>query len=197
MQARAQSDEAPMIRLLTAVFLLSVTACSGVETIPEDPARFVATGAKTFAWRSEPLSQDGLSRDPLTAADPVIRESVETRLKELGYRLAPREDADFLVEYFAAAGINDGQIARTASNITPYPSATIGRIADGASVDNAYALGGVKEMGNLLIAFVDPRATEILWRVSISKVVEDTNKINETSVRRAVRRGLSTLPPAP
>ena len=197
MPPRAQPPETAMIRFLTAALLLSLTACSGIETIPDDTAAFAATGAKTFAWRSEPLDQTGFSRDPMTKADPVIRESVQTRLEELGYRLAPRDDADFLVEYFAAASVNDGRLARTASNVTPYPSATIGRIADGATVDNAYALGGVKEMGNLLIAFVDPDATKILWRVRISKVMEDANKVNESAVRRAVRQGLSTLPPSP
>lgn len=187
-----------MLRCLFFVaFLCALTACSGVETIPEDTARFEATQFSTFAWRSEPLTQSGFSRDRLVQADPFIRGSVQNRLEELGYRLAPREDADFLIEYLAAGSINDGQIARTASNITPYPSAMIGRIADGATVDNAYALGGVKEMGNLLVVFVDPRASEVVWRVTISKVIEDANKISERAVRRAVRQGLATLPDAP
>jgi hypothetical protein len=183
--------------LFLALAMCTVAACSGVETIPEDTARFEATGFSTFAWRSEPVSQNGFSRDRLAQADPFIRDAVQSRLLELGYRLAPREEADFLVEYLAAAGINDGQLARTASNVTPYPSATIGRIADGATVDNAYALGGVKEMGNLLLVFVDPRASEVLWRVTISKVIEDANQISENAVHRAVRQGLSTLPAAP
>ncbi len=184
-------------RILLASLMISIAACSGVETIPDDTARFEATGFKTFAWRSEPLSQDTFSRDRMAQqADPVIRDTVQTRLEELGYRLVAREDAEFLIEYLAAAGINDGQLARTASNVTPYPTATIGRIADGASVDNAYALGGMKEMGNLMLLFVDPRASEVLWRVTISKVVEDVNQINEGAVRRAVRQGLSTLPNA-
>jgi len=186
-----------MLRLLLLALMLGMTACSGVEIISDDTTRFAATGSQTFAWRSEPLEPSGLSRDRLAEVDPIIREAVESRLAELGYTRAPRDDADFLVEYFAAAGINDGRLARTASNVTPYPSATIGRIADGATVDNAYALGGMKEMGNLLVAFVDPDATEILWRVRISKVIEDANKVNEGAVRRAIRRGLASVPKAP
>ncbi len=173
-----------------------LVACSGVETIPEDTARFEATGYESFAWRSEPLAQRGYTRDRLYQADPMIRRAIEERLGELGYRLVDREDAQFLIEYLAAGSINDGRLATTASNVTPYPSAQINRQADGATVDNAYALSGVKEMGNLMVVFVDPAATEVLWRVSISKIMEDANSVSESAVRRAVREGLSTLPSA-
>lgn len=173
-----------------------LAACSGVETIPDDTARFEATGYQSYAWRSEPLEQRGHTRDRLYQADPMIRRAIEERLGELGYQLVERENAEFLIEYLAAGSINDGRLATTASNVTPYPSAQINRQADGATVDNAYALSGVKEMGNLLVAFVDPRATEVLWRVRISKVMEDANSVSESAVRRAVRDGLSTLPPA-
>jgi hypothetical protein len=182
------------------IFLLVVSGllagCSGIETVPEDTARFEATGYTRYAWRSEPLQQDNYRRDPLYQADPVIREAIETRLLELGYRQVAREDAQFFVEYLAAGSINAGRVATTASNVTPYPSAMINRQADGATVDNAYALGGVKEMGNLLVVFVEPADSAVLWRVRISKVMEDANRVNENAVRRAVREGFSTLPEA-
>jgi len=173
-----------------------LAACSGVETIPDDTGPFAARGFSSYAWRSDPLTP-GRSRDRLAEADPIIRSSVDDRLAELGYALVEQDAADFLVEYIAGASINAGRIPTTASNVTPYPSAQINRQADGATVDNAYALGGLKEMGNLLLVFVEPAATELLWRVRISKVVEDANSVNEKAVRRAVRQGLATLPEAP
>ena len=179
---------------LVAVSLL--TGCGGVETIPADTSAFVAKGFSRYAWRSEPLTQ-GRSRDRFTEADPIIRSSVDARLAELGYAQVEKNEAEFLVEYIAGASINAGRIPTTASNVTPYPTAQINRQADGASVDNAYALGGMKEMGNLLLVFVEPAATELLWRVRISKVIEDANRVNEKAVRRAVRQGLATLPEAP
>lgn len=182
--------------VLSALVAVSVlTACSGVETIPADTGAFAAKGFSRYAWRSEPLTQ-GRARDRFTQADPIIRSSVDARLAELGYSRVEKEEADFLVEYLAGASINAGRIPTTASNVTPYPSAQINRQADGATVDNAYALGGMKEMGNLLLVFVEPGATELLWRVRISKVVEDANRINEKAVRRAIRQGLATLPEA-
>jgi hypothetical protein len=186
-----------MARLIFFLVIAGVIAgCSGIETIPDDTARFEATGYTRYSWRSEPLSQDGHARDRLYQADPMIREAIETRMAELGYRRVAQEDAQFLIEYLAGAGINEGRVATTASNVTPYPSAMINRQADGATVDNAYALGGVKEMGNLLVVFVDPAASAVLWRVRISKVVEDANRVDENAVRRAVREGFATLPAA-
>lgn len=188
-----------MILRLLLPALLAVTllaACSGVETIPDDTGAFAAKGYSRYAWRSEPLTQ-GRARDRLAEADPIIRSSVDERLAELGYTRVDQERAEFLVEYIAGASINAGRIPTTASNVTPYPSAQINRQADGATVDNAYALGGMKEMGNLLLVFVEPTATELLWRVRISKVIEDANRMNEQAVRRAVRQGLATLPEAP
>ena len=183
--------------LLLALLTVSLlTACSGIEITPGDTSAFAAKGFSRYAWRSEPLTQ-GRSRDRITQADPIIRSSVDARLSELGYTLAAREEADFLVEYIAGASIADGRLPTTASNVTPYPSAQINRQADGATVDNAYALGGMKEMGNLLLVFVEPKATELLWSVRISKVVEYANSVNEKAVQRAVRQGLATLPEAP
>jgi len=186
-----------MARLLILLVVSGVIAgCSGIEAIPDDTARFEATGYTRYAWRSEPLNQDVYTRDRLYQADPAIREAIETRMRELGYRRVAPEDAQFLIEYLAGVGFNAGRVATTASNVTPYPSATINRQADGATVDNAYALGGVKEMGNLLVVFVDPADSAVLWRVSISKVMEDANRVNENAVRRAVREGFATLPTA-
>ncbi|MEE4277179.1 MAG: DUF4136 domain-containing protein [Halieaceae bacterium] len=187
-----------LLRLLAlcSFALSALGGCSGVETIADDTARFEAARYTRYAWRSEPLEQKAFARDRLSQADPMIRSAVDARLAELGYELVEREEAEFVVEYLASGSINDGRLARTASNVTPYPSGQINRQADGATVDNAYALSGVKEMGNILLVFVERGATNALWRVRISKVMEDANRVNEGAVRRAVREGLSTLPPA-
>ncbi|MFT7288778.1 MAG: hypothetical protein ACI87W_002901 [Halieaceae bacterium] len=183
---------------LTALLtLLFITGCSGVETIPADSAQFVATGFSRYAWRSEPLSQTGYSKDKIYQADPVIRTTVDAQLRKLGYqRVDNREQAEFLVDYVAAAGANAGQLSRTASNITPYPSMTINRQVDGASVDNAYALGGIKETGNLMLVFLAASDIDLLWQVRISTLIQDANRVDPDAVKKAILQGLSTLPAA-
>jgi len=100
------------------------------------------------------------------------------------------------VEYVAAAGMNAGLLSSNSSNVTPYPSATINRQIDGASMDNAYALGGAKETGNLMLVFIDATDKSLLWQLSISTIVQDTNRVDSDAVRRVIRNGLSSLPAA-
>lgn len=184
-------------RALTLVSLACVMlgACSGVEVIPDDTAAFTATKYTRYAWRSEPPSKSGYGTDKLPQTSPAIRASFEEKMAELGYRRVAKADAQFLVEYLATAGYNDGQLARQSSNSVLYPS-SVNRQIDGASVDNAYALGGVVETGNLALIFVDVKTSDVLWKVKISTVVEDTNRVDEGAVRSAVRQGLSSLPSA-
>ncbi|EAQ96483.1 DUF4136 domain-containing protein [Congregibacter litoralis] len=183
--------------LLLLGSLASLLACSGAEIIPGDTDRLVQSGYGRYGWRSEPLTPTAYSKDKLYQADPAIRAAIEERMQELGYTLVPKADAEFLIDYIAAAGVNDGLLESTSSNVTPYPSATIGRQVDGASVDNAYALGGAKETGKLMIVFLDNRTTDLLWQVSVSSLIQDANKVDTGAVRKAIRQGLSTLPEAP
>ena len=51
-------------------------------------------------------------------------------------------------------------------------------------------------MGNVLLVFAEKTSADVLWRVRISKVIEDANRINERAVRSTIRRSLATLPEA-
>jgi hypothetical protein len=186
-----------MRKTLTSLLgCLLLIACSGTEIIPDATDTFTATGFTSYAWRSKPLPQGGRSNDLVYQADPVIREAVDERMAELGYRIVARADAQFLVDYVAAAGFNDGQLARNASNITPLPSGTINRQINQAEVDNAYALGGVKEMGNIAVVFLNAANQDLLWKVTVSSIIEDRNRVDRDALRRTMQRSLSTLPEA-
>jgi hypothetical protein len=182
---------------LSALCLLTLIACSGVETIPGDTAPFIASGYTRYAWRSEALSQPAYTKDRLYQADPAIRSAVEERLGELGYQRVDKAEAEFLVDYLAAAGFKDGRLETAASNVTPYPRVNINRLMDGASTDNAYALGNAKETGNIMVVFIDRSTVDLLWQVQISALVQNANNVDTKAVRRAVREGLSVLPGAP
>lgn len=177
---------------LLACILLG--ACSGAEIIPADTAAFSATGFSRYAWRSEPLSQGGYSKSKVYQADPAIRRGVDERMAELGYQLVSRDNAQFLVDYVAAASFNEGRLARNASNITPLPTATINRQINQAEVDNAMALSGVKEMGNIALVFLESEKQNLLWNVTVSSIIEDSNRIDSDKLERTMRQSLSTLP---
>lgn len=186
------------LRMLSVLSLLSVVllgGCGGIDTIAEPTETFAANNYRLYAWRSEPPSREISSKDKLQQKSPSIRAGVEEKMSQLGYRRVEKSEAEFLIEYLADVGYNDGQVSHTGSNEVLYPS-SVNRHIDGASVDNAYALGGMVETGNVMLVFVDAASTESLWQVRISMVVKDTNRIDEAQVRRAVRKGLATLPPA-
>lgn len=176
------------------LWTLLLGACSGVDITPAATERFAATNYTRYAWRSEPLSQTGYSKDMLAAKSPSIRAGVEEKMAQLGYRRVDRAEAEFLVEYFATPGSNAGQLSHGGSNDMLYGS-SVNRQIDGASANNALALSRPVETGDMQLMFFDAVTNDVLWQVQISIVVEDANRIDHDEVRNAVRKGVSVLPP--
>lgn len=181
---------------LFLLFTVVLSACSGVDITPAATDTFAATSYTRYAWRSEPPTQVNYGKDMRAEKSPSIRSGTEERMAELGYRRVDRSDAEFLIEYFAAPGLNDGQLPHGGSNEMLYGS-SVNRDIDGASASNARALSGPVETGEMQLVFFDAATNDVLWRVQISIVVEDLNRIDHDEVRKAVRKGVSALPPAP
>jgi hypothetical protein len=178
---------------VSAILLLS--ACSGVDVAPEPTDTFRAAGYTRYAWRSEAPSQTEFSRDLLIQKSPSIRAGVEEKMTQLGYSRVARAEAEFLIEYLAAPGVTEGQRARGSANETLYGS-SVNREVDGASSDNAIELSGAVETGEITLVFFDAASRAVLWRVAITMIVHDANRVDPDEVRRAVAKGLATLPPA-
>ena len=187
----------PVIALLMSALLL--TACSGVETRPTETATFEAGNYSYYKWRSEPLDNTTGSTDPIYVIDPILRKEVDAELARKGFILDP-ERAQFSVDYIFATGLRMGERGSDASNISTYPGVIPNRNIDQASVDNAYALGGVKETSNIALQFNDVERKEEVWRVIVTKIVENTNTAEysklESNIRSAVRQGMRPLPGA-
>jgi hypothetical protein len=185
----------PVHVALLSIAILLQSACSGIDVVPEPTATFEATNYTRYAWRSAPPTGTAGSKDMLVEKSPTIRSAAEEQMASLGYRRVEKDEAQFLIEYVAMRGLNEGQLSHGGSNDMLYGS-SVNRDIDGASQDNAYALSGPVETGEVQLVFLDAEDLEVLWRVHISIVVEDTNRIDHQAVRRAVRKGLSALPPA-
>ena len=185
--------------LALMVTALLLAACSGVETRPSDTAAFEAGNYTYYKWRSDPLSNAANSTDPIYVMDPILRKEVDAELARKGYVL-DTERAQFSVDYIFAQGLRMGEKGSEASNLSTYPGVIPNRNIDQASVDNAYALGGVKETSNIALQFNDEAKKEEVWRVIVTKIVENTNTAEyrklESNVRGAVRQGLRPLPNA-
>lgn len=187
---------APLAALLLA---LLAGACSSIETRPADTATFAAGNFTYYKWRSEPLDNPTGSSDPLYLMDPIIRRELDASLQSKGYVLDP-ERATFSVDYLYATGLREGAKSEQASNISPIPSVTPNRQVNQAIVDNANALGGLQETSNLAIQFNDMDSNEEVWRVVITKVVENVNRVDTSRLAdvlsKAVKQALRELPDA-
>jgi hypothetical protein len=185
--------------LATLILTLTVVACSGIETRPAPIEEFAASGYKYYKWRSEPLPNTENSQDPTYLMDPIVRKELNADLAKKGYVL-DEERAQFTVDYLYAAGLRVGQRSAEASNLTPYPSVNPNRQVNQAVVDNAYALGGVKETSNIALQFNDATTKKEVWHVIITKIVEDVNKVDvkemKAGLRKGIKEALSTVPPA-
>jgi hypothetical protein len=186
--------------LTTLLLGLALTGCSGIETRPADTAEFTAGQYRYFSWRSEPLVNSARSNADIYVLDPILRRQINAALAEKGYVLDAGR-AQFSVDYLLATGMRDGVESEAASNIKPYATATPNRLPDGATVDNAHALGGVKKTNKIAVQFNNSASKEEVWHVVITKIIENENMTDtdrlERTVGKAVRLGLRDLPKAP
>lgn len=185
------------LRLACGLLALCLAACSGVEITPDPVDDFAAGGYRYYNWRTEPLPQGTRNTDPVYRLDPLIRKHVNKNLQALGYQLDPAR-AQFNVDYLYAPGLRDGATPEQGSNISPIPTATINRQIDQASVDNAIALGGVKETANILLQFNDVRSHKAVWEVRMTKIVEDANLADrgklDDNLKAHLARAMGSLP---
>ena len=186
--------------LAYGILSLTLLGCSGVEIQPADTNRFIAGNYLYYQWRTDALPSDVRSSDPAYAIDPVMRRDVNADLQSKGYVLNP-ERAQFTVGYILMNGMVQGATSDLASNISPYPRVTPNRQIDQASVDNAIALGGIKETNNIILQFNDKTSNQGVWHVTLTKIVEDANSVDTSRINdnltQYLKRALKSLPQAP
>lgn len=184
--------------LASGLLALLLAACSGIEIQPGEIDQFAAGNYQYYKWRSEPMTNSANSSDPIYNIDPVLRRQVNAGLQSKGYIL-DEERAQFSVDYIFATGMRQGEKSEQASNLTLHPSVMPNRQIDGASVDNAIALGGVKETRNIALQFNDVTSNEEVWQVIMTRFVEDVNKAGsrvDENLSKAINKALKPLPQA-
>jgi hypothetical protein len=178
---------------------LVVVACSGVDIQHSGIESFAAGNYHYYKWRSDPLPNTSRSSDPIYAIDPIMRKEVDAELQRKGYVLDEAR-ADFTVDYLYSTGLLQGERSELASNITPYPRVTPNRRVDQATVDNAIALGGVKPTNNIVLQFNDRATNREVCEITLSKIVEDANNVDETrldeNLKDVLKDALKPLPAA-
>lgn len=184
--------------LASTLLLLALAGCSGIDIEPAATDQFAAGNYQYYRWRTAPLPSGTGSSDPIYTIDPVMRREVDAALGAKGYVL-DTERAQFTVDYIFAPGMLQGERSDLASNVSHRPSATPNRQVDQASVDNAIALGGIKETNNIVLQFNDGSTNKAVWQVTLSKIVENANRADTGNIDRTlgkhIRTALETIPP--
>lgn len=187
-----------IIKLAATALLASLLlACSGIEVRPGDTTAFAAENFRYYKWRSEPLQNTSGSSDNIYLIDPILRREVDAGLQAKGFVLDP-EQAQFSVDYLSAMGMRMGVASQDASNIDPIPRAQPNRQVNQAMVDNANALSGVQETSNIALQFNRVDDNTEVWRVLLTKIVENANRVDEERLERNLQRGINqALRPLP
>ena len=184
-----------------AYTLLSLTlvACSGVDIQQGAIDQFTAGNYHYYRWRTDPLPPKTRPSDALYDIDSVMRRDIDTHLQGKGYVLDP-DRAQFTVNYLYVTGMVQGERSALASNISAIPRIMPTRQVDQASVDNAIALGGVKETNNLIVQFSDRATHQEVWQVTLTEIVENANDSDtarlDDNLRKSLQRALQPLPQA-
>jgi hypothetical protein len=185
--------------LASTMLSLALAACSGVDIQHSAIDQFTAGNYRYYKWRTDPLPQETRSSNAVYAIDPVMRREVDAHLQRKGYVLDPQR-AQFTVHYLHATGMVQGERSALASNITAYPRIMPTRRVDQASVDNAIALGGVKETNNIILQFNDRATNQEVWRVTLTEIVENANSSAtarlDDHLTKFLERALQALPQA-
>lgn len=187
--------------LILAYIIVSLVlvACSGVDIQQSGIEKFSAGNYHYYKWRTEPLPNGTQSSDPVYTLDPVIRREVDADLQRKGYVL-DNDHAQFTVDYLYVTAMQQGEQSQLASNVTPYPRINPNRQVNQATVDNAIALGGVKETSNIILQFNDLASNQEVWQATLSKVVENANSIDTSRLDKNLKgfltSALKPIPPA-
>ncbi len=178
---------------------LLLAACSSVEIHDAPIDTFAAGHYRYYTWRTEPLPATSTSTDPLYTLDPAVRSEVNQLLQGKGYT----EDAaraQFTVNYQSKTELRQGARSQLAENITPWATVTPNRQVNQAAVDNAIALSGVQPTNNLILQFYDKQTNQEVWRVTLTRIVENANDAEaygfDQDLPSSLQRALQPLPQA-
>jgi Domain of unknown function (DUF4136) len=176
-----------------------LAACSSVEIHDAPIDTFAAGHYRYYTWRTEPLPATSKSTDPLYTLDPAVRSEVNQLLQGKGYT----EDAaraQFTVNYQSKTELRQGARSQLAENITPWATVTPNRQVNQAAVDNAIALSGVQPTNNLILQFYDKQTNQEVWRVTLTRIVENANDAEaygfDKDLPSSLQRALQPLPQA-
>ncbi|HSR87414.1 MAG TPA: DUF4136 domain-containing protein [Pontiella sp.] len=175
--------------LSLAVSVLMLAGCSSVSVSRDYDASADFLNLKTFAWRHAVQPETGSPRIDNDLMDERVRRAVNAELAEKGFRLAPREEADFLVAYFVEykQRIGGSSVSMSASRGSYGRYGGVGYNTTISEYDEGY----------LTIDIINPASDRNIWRgVGRRTTYEGSSPKKMTKiVNTSVSRILAKFPP--
>jgi hypothetical protein len=179
--------------ILFVCLLLFGCARVSVNYQGEVPARIAEVKA-TYGWYDElPPSSDVRIDNPTIIK--FVRDSVDKRLAEMGYKRVTVNDAEYLIAWF-------GNVEEEVKDVdvVSYYARDGYRYALGARPENSKA-GKVQNIftrGTLILDVLDPATREVVWRGSATNTILEGDKGDLPRIKRyidtSVAKILETLP---
>lgn len=172
---------------LAASVLLA--GCSSVSVTRDYDASADFSKLRRFAWQHDAQPETGSPRIDNDLMDERVRRAVDAELAEKGFRLVPREEADFLVAYYVEykQRIGGSSVSMSAGRGSYGRYGGVGYNTTISEYDEGY----------LTIDIIDPASGRNIWRgVGRRTSYEGSSPKKMTKiVNTSVSRILAKFPP--
>lgn len=175
--------------------ILILAGCVSVTVHPPDWDRTVDFSAlKTYAWAPGEQQKTGDPRMDNALVDARIRSSVDRVFAGKGYEKTAAGSPDFWVAYHLTLEGKTDVMTIPGNYYSPVMVA-----ANGTIINNNWGVGFLEnqtivdeyEEGTLFVDILDPRRQKLIWRGSVSRILEDARDPGERD--RRVFSGVSKL----
>jgi hypothetical protein len=185
--------------LLSFCMLVLLGCVTTMATQSDWDASAQFSSLKTYSWASNDQPLTGNPRLDNSLVDSRIRAAIDEQLAAQGYQKTNSAEVDFQVAYHASI---EGKLDTTTFR-TPSYGAGAG-LVNSNNQRTAQLLGNKEttfvteyEEGTLLLDIIDPRTQKLIWRGSVSDVLNPkrTSEQKQAKIKEAVGKLLSQFPP--
>ncbi|MBV7316612.1 DUF4136 domain-containing protein [Shewanella sp. NIFS-20-20] len=189
-----------MQKLLMAVMVLALSACSSVQTSWDYNPEVNFSGFTTYAWVTQSGDESQYHLDGLM--DERVRSAINNDLAAKGLTQTSQPEAQLLVNYLTKVDTKvDVDTFTNYYGYNPYYS----YYGPGWGWGNPWGPGSAStqtqvreyDVGTLIVDIVDKATGKLIWRGSLSNIIRDKDTPQERTqfINEAVNKILANYPP--
>jgi len=193
------------IAILGSLLIPVLSGCASMDGDTDWDTAADFSKLKTYSWTSETQERTGDPRLDNSLLDSRIRKAVDQVLAAKGYekQIAGTGTSDFWVSYHAAimGRLNAMTIYEPYYDATPVmlPNHQLAYNGPYSTWGRATTFADFYDEGTLILDMADPKTRKLLWRGTMSSVVESfrSPEEKEQRIQTAIEKLLEQFPPQP